>query len=232
MEQALWHLENIDVTHLLCPSKLSNDKTMSDYLHHKFKKGTVVYLPDSESDRIYFINEGRIRISAHSDEGKEITKAILGRGEVFGELALLGEAKRHDTAFAMEETSVCSVTLTELRSLMRERSDLNLFFMRMFGRRQLEMERRLESLVFKDSRSRIVEFLVETTRNRGERVGYEWVVRQFFTHQEIANLTATSRQTVTTTLNDLRHKKLLTFNRSRLLVRDLEALEVEMKPLK
>ncbi len=229
MQQALWHLENIDVTHLLCPSKLGDDGLMSNYGHHKFKKGTVIYLPDSDSDRIYFINEGRVRITAQSDDGREIIKAVLGRGEVFGELALMGETQRHDSAFAMDETSVCSVTLTELRSLMRDRSDLNLFFMRMFGRRQLQMERRLESLVFKDSRSRIVEFLVETTRNRGERVGYEWVVRQFFTHQEIANLTATSRQTVTTTLNDLRHKKLLTFNRSRLLVRDLVALESEMR---
>ena len=61
----------------------------------------------------------------------------------------------------------------------------------------------LESLVFRDSRSRIVEFLVELTRSRGQRVGYEWVVRKPITHQEIANLTATSRQTVTTTLNDL-----------------------------
>jgi CRP-like cAMP-binding protein len=121
------------------------------------------------------------------------------------------------------------VTLDELRGLMRDRSELNLFFMNMFGARQLEMERRLESLVFRDSRSRIIEFLVTLAKTKGQRVGYEWVVRQFITHQEIANLTATSRQTVTTTLNDLRYQKLLTFNRSRLLVRDLEKLEAEVR---
>jgi hypothetical protein len=146
-----------------------------------------------------------------------------------GIAALLGEEQRHDFATALEDTTACVVTLDELRSLMRERSELNLFFMRMFGARQLEMERRLESLVFRDSRSRIVEFLVSLVKNKGQRVGYEWVVRQFLTHQEIANLTATSRQTVTTTLNDLRFKKLLTFNRSRLLVRDLEKLEMEVR---
>jgi CRP/FNR family cyclic AMP-dependent transcriptional regulator len=54
-------------------------------------------------------------------------------------------------------------------------------------------------------------------------------VRNFITHQEIANLTATSRQTVTTTLNDLRFKKLLTFNRSRLLIRDLDKLAEEVR---
>lgn len=202
---------------------------MAQKKHYRFKKGDVVYVPDDLSDRIFFITEGQIKISVMNDEGKEITKAILGRGEVFGELAMLGEQKRHDYATALEDTDTCVVTLEELRSLMRDRSEINLFFMKIFGGRQLEMERRLESLIFRDSRSRIVEFLVNMARNKGQRVGYEWVIRKPVTHQEIANLTATSRQTVTTTLNDLRYKKLLTFNRSRLLIRDLDKLVEEMR---
>lgn len=229
MSQAFWHLENIDVTHLLCPNKLGDPEKMSHYSHMLFKKGELIYLPSELADRIFFINEGRVKISTTNEDGREITKAILSRGEVFGELALMGEDRRHDTAQAIDDVNACVVTLGELRELMRERNELHLFFMRIFGKRQLEMERRLESMVFKDSRSRIVEFLVETTRNKGERVGYEWVIRQFYTHQEIANLTATSRQTVTTTLNDLRYKKLITFNRSRLLVRDLLGLEGEVR---
>ncbi len=229
MTQTLWHLENIDVTHLLCPTKLGNEELMAQHKHCRFKKGEAVYVPQDLSDRIFFITEGRVKISVMNEEGKEITKAILGRGEVFGELAVLGETQRHDFATALEDMDTCVVTLEELRGLMRDRSELNLFFMRMFGGRQLEMERRLESLVFRDSRSRIVEFLVNLARSKGQRVGFEWVVRKPVTHQEIANLTATSRQTVTTTLNDLRYKKLLTFNRSRLLIRDLEKLTEEIK---
>ncbi|MCB9333073.1 MAG: Crp/Fnr family transcriptional regulator [Lewinellaceae bacterium] len=227
--QALWHLENIDVTHILCPSKLGNQENMAQHTHRSYAKGESFFVPDDDSDRIFFITEGRVKISTMNEDGKEITKAILGKGEVFGELALVGEERRRDSANALENTTVCVVTLDELRDLMRERSDLNLFFMRIFGSRQLEMERRLESLVFRDSRSRIVEFLVQLTQTNGERVGYEWVVRKPITHQEIANLTATSRQTVTTTLNDLRYKKLLTFNRSRLLVRDLNGLMAEIR---
>jgi CRP-like cAMP-binding protein len=227
--QALWHLENIDVTSILCPNKLGSEDKMAEHVHRSYAKGDSFFVPDDFSDRIFFITEGRVKISTMNEEGKEITKAILGKGEVFGELALVGEERRRDSAYALEDTSVCVVSLEELRSLMRERSDLNLFFMRIFGTRQLEMERRLESLVFRDSRSRIVEFLVQLTKTNGERVGYEWVIRKPITHQEIANLTATSRQTVTTTLNDLRFKKLLTFNRSRLLVRNLEGLAEEIR---
>jgi CRP/FNR family transcriptional regulator, cyclic AMP receptor protein len=228
MAQSFWHLENIDLTHLLCPKKLGDTARMSRHEQGIFKKGEAFYVPDEKANHIYLINEGRVKISTQH-EGKEVTKAILGKGEVFGEMALLDEESRHDTAIALENTRVCIVSLDELRSLMRDRSELNQFFMRLFGRRQLEMERRLESLVFQDSRSRIVQFLVDLAHNKGQRVGYEWVVRQFITHQEIANLTATSRQTVTTTLNELRSRNLLTFNRSRLLIRDLTALEQEVR---
>ena len=86
------------------------------------------------------------------------------------------------------------------------------------------MEKRLESLVFKDSRTRIIEFLKGLADKKGQRVGYEMLVRKFLTHQEIANLTATSRQTVTTVLNELRNRKIITFNRRRLLIRDMEQL--------
>lgn len=203
---------------------------MGDHQHKMYRKGEPVYIPNDLADRIFFIEMGRVKISVMNEEGKEITKVILGKGEVFGELTLLGEERRHDFATALEDTTVCVVTLPELRDLMRDRTELNLFFMNMFGARQLEMERRLESLIFRDSRSRIVEFLYQLVFNKGQRVGCEWVVRNFLTHQEIANLTATSRQTVTTTLNDLRFKKLLTFNRSRLLIRDLEKLKAEIRP--
>ncbi|MCB0681945.1 MAG: Crp/Fnr family transcriptional regulator, partial [Saprospiraceae bacterium] len=112
-------------------------------------------------------------------------------------------------------------------TLMQDHSTLSLFLMKMMGSRMLEMENRLEALVFKDSRTRIIEFIRDLAQKKGQRVGYETLVRKFLTHQEIANLTATSRQTVTTVLNDLRNKNILTFNRRRLLVRDMKLLEQE-----
>ena len=108
---------------------------------------------------------------------------------------------------------------------MRNHSQLNIFMMQLMGNRLLKMERRLESLVFKDSRTRIIEFLHELAKDKGQRVGYETLVRGFLTHQEIANLTATSRQTVTTILNELRRENIITFNRRRLLIRDLDKLK-------
>lgn len=225
--QSLWFLENIDVGGIFCPTKM--DQNMSHDHVKEFKKNDYVYLPEQSSDKIYFLSEGRIKIGSYSSGGKEITKAILENGQVFGELALIGEEKRRDFAVCLEDSKICAVTLNEMKDLIKDHSKLSMFLMKIVGSRVLEIEKRLESLVFKDSRSRIVEYLEELVNKKGQRVGYEWVVRNFYTHQEIANITATSRQTVTTVLNELRAADILTFNRKRLLVRDLDALKNEIR---
>lgn len=225
-EQAIWYLENIDVTGIFCPKKLGASKDTHTY--KTYKKGDYIYVPDEFSDKIFFISNGRVKIGAYGDSGKEITKAILTSGEVFGELSIVGEEKRRDFAYAMESTEVCIVTKDEMLELLKDHGGLSMFLMKIMGSRVLEMENRLESLVFKDSRSRVIEFLLELLDKRGQRVGYEWVVRKFITHQEIANLTATSRQTVTTVLNELKVKDLIKFDRKRLLIRDREALQSEV----
>jgi CRP-like cAMP-binding protein len=224
--KSLWFLENLDISGIFCPKKM--DAAHNAQTHKHFKKGEYIYLPEEHADKVYFLTEGRVKIGNYGDSGKEITKAILNPGEVFGELSLIGQTERRDFAYAMEKTSCCVLTVDEMKSLMRDHGGLNLFLMKIMGSRVLQMEQRLESLVFKDSRTRIIEFLLEMAENRGLRVGYELVVRKFITHQEIANITATSRQTVTTVLNDLRNKNLLTFDRRRLLIRDLEALRREI----
>lgn len=226
-DKSIWYLENIDVGNIFCPQKVSEN--LDQEHHKKVAKNEYVYVPDQDSDTIYFITEGRVKIGSYSDEGKEITKAILGKGEVFGELSLVGQSKRHDFAIAVEDTALCTIQAKMMKGMIKDHSSLSMFFMKMMGSKVLEMENRLESLVFKDSRSRIVEYLVEMVNKRGQRVGYEWVIRNFLTHQEIANLTATSRQTVTTVLNELRTEDILTFNRKRLLIRDLDKLKAEIR---
>ncbi|MBL4655533.1 MAG: winged helix-turn-helix domain-containing protein, partial [Bacteroidia bacterium] len=84
--------------------------------------------------------------------------------------------------------------------------------------------KRLEAIIYKDARTRIVDFLKEMADEIGESAASETYIRNYLTHNDIANLTATSRQTVTTVLNDLRAKDLIYFDRTRILIRDLTKL--------
>jgi CRP-like cAMP-binding protein len=94
----------------------------------------------------------------------------------------------------------------------------------MISRRLKYTEKRLESLIFKDARQRIVDFLRHHAELHGRQVGFETFFRHNFTQQDIANFTGTSRQTVTSVLNALRKSNKIYFNRRGVLIRDLEAL--------
>ena len=223
-DQELWYLKNIDVTGIFCSRKAAEMTDAEVMLHTEFKKGDYIYVPDDKADCIFLIFEGRVKVGTYSEQGKEILKTVLTKGEVFGEMAVVGQTTRRDFAMAMEKTTICILPVDQIQAMMRDRNGLTEYLMRIIGSRALTMERRLESLVFKDSRTRVIEFLRELAQERGQRVGYEVVVRNFLTHQEIANLTATSRQTVTTILKELRAENIITFNRRRMLVRDMDKL--------
>jgi CRP-like cAMP-binding protein len=108
---------------------------------------------------------------------------------------------------------------------MASKPSIACFITAQLGKRMQYFNKRLEALVFKDARRRIIEAILDLNENHGDRVGLEYVVRRFITHQEIANLSATSRQTVTSVLNDLRNSGFIKFNRRRLLIQDLDALK-------
>ncbi len=192
-----------------------------------FQRNEYIYQPQQKVEHIFIVKEGRVKIGTSDNENREFIKRVIAKGDLFGTFSLLEHSPRNDYAVAMERTEVYQLSRTELLSLLNNQSDFNQFMIQLLGNHLLEMEQRLESVVFKNSRSRIIDFLDQLVKKRGQRVGYEMLVRKFFTHQEIANLTATSRQTVTTVLNELKNKNILIFNRRRLLIRDIELLRAE-----
>lgn len=222
-DQQLWFVEDIDLQHVFCPCKMDDGMKKAEN-QLSFEANKYIYLPDEPARKIFLVSSGRVKIGTYGSDGKEVTKAILSPGEIFGELALISDGGRRDFAYCLEETSLCVLEKDDLQEMLRERSELQLFFMRLIGTRTLQLEQRLENLMFKTSRSRIIEFLHELAQNKGRRVGFEREVRNMLTHKEIADLTGTSRQTVNAVLNDLRRREILTFDRKRMLVRDMERL--------
>ena len=221
---ALWYFESVNLYDTLCPHKV---KSMAErHTFNYFKKDQFIYFPDEPAQYIYMIAEGRVRIGRYLDDGKEIVTAILGMGEIFGELALAGEEKRTDFAQAMDDkTTVCPLSIEELKQLMYGNQELSFKMLKLVGLRLMKLERKLELLVFKDARTRIIEFIKDSATWKGKKVGYETLVPTKLTHKDIAALTGTSRQTVTTILNELKEKNLINFDRKKILVRDLAKLK-------
>jgi len=190
----------------------------------KIRKGDFVYLPNDINSKVYLVKSGRIKVGTYSGRGKEMVKAILRKGEIFGELRLINKHQDNEFAQAIDNVEVYVIPLVRMRELMRRNLSFSFKIMEIIADRLNDTQRRLELQLFKDTKSRVIQFMLDLAEDRGVRVGYEIAVREFFTHQEIANITGTSRQTVTSILNELRADNLIYCNHKRLLIRDKDQL--------
>ncbi len=218
MSDNIWYFNDVKLFSVMCPNKTGDYGKDGHY--KEYKKGETIYFTNDPSSTLYLIVSGKVRILNYSEGGDEVVKAILGRGEMFGELALLGEEKRNEIAEAMDDnTMLCPVKIEDVHDLMKDNQEFSFKIYKWIGFRMRKMERRIDNLVFKDVRSRLMDFIKELSMEKGEKVGSTIEMEHFFTHKNIANLIGTSRQTVTTTLNELRDEGLIDFNRKKIIVK-------------
>lgn len=221
----LWWLEKIHLFEGLSEEEMEK---ISDRSTMKTKsKGTHIYFPNEPSKVIFFLKNGRVKIGSYSNDGKEIIKAIMHPGDMFGEMGLVGQEKRKDFAIAMDDdVRVCTMNSEEILEMMRSNADLSLKITATIGNRLAKVERKFESLIFKDARTRILDLIKEMATDRGRVLaGGEILLEHSLTHQDIASLTATSRQTVTTVLNELKEKELINFDRKTILIHEMDKLQ-------
>lgn len=207
---------------------LSDEERMhlSEMMEFKAKsRYSFIYMPGEASDTIYFLAKGMVKIGMHSGDGKEVIKNLIHPMAMFGELGLVGEAERQDFAQALrEDVHLYALKVEDFKKIMSINFELCSNVMSLFGSRLIKAENKLESLIFKDARTRIIEFIKDSVTRQGRRVGFEMLLKHSLTHQDIANITCTSRQTVTLVLNELKKSDLIYFNRGKILVRDMTRL--------
>lgn len=191
----------------------------------QLEKGNFIYRDKEASNEIYFLIKGVVKIATHSAEGREVIKLIEHPGSVLSELSLTGEALRSDDCVVMSNDAYVLEVNTELiKNMMDQNHKLALCIINFIGRKLKNTEERLESLLMNDARERIVGFLKDNAESYGQPVGYELLLKHNFTQQDIANYTGTSRQTVTTVLNDLKKSNKIYFKRKAILIRDMARL--------
>lgn len=191
-----------------------------------YKKNEFIFEIGDVADKFYCIAEGKVKLTS-KPKNKEITKAILTKGEIFGEYNFGKDVSEDNAKSIDKKTKVYIINNEDLTKAFSEDPQIMLYFLTIINEKRKKLDDKLVSLVYRSSKCRIVEYLLELHENRGERMGYEYIVRDFITHAEIAQITSTSRQTVTTVLNDIRDRNIIEFDRKRLIIKDLEALSSE-----
>ncbi len=190
-----------------------------------FKKNSYIFKEGDVSDKIYFLREGTIKIGSTSNFGKEVIKFVIHPFAIFGELSMAEENYRTDFALSIDKNCIVyELSSKDFYGLMRQNPEFSIRLISLMGKKIKISERRLESMVFQDARSRIVNFIKENASASGMKVGLEILLKHNFTQQDIANFTGTSRQTVTHVLSDLKRTNKIFFKRKSMLIRNLSTL--------
>lgn len=222
----LWYLENFNLfqglteEHMMTLDKITSDK--------EFPKSHPIYFPNEPSSSIYFLKKGRVKLTRTSPDGKEMILALVNPGEVFGELAMMDDGDRTDLAVALDNCMICAVSKNDFKNFLEKNPELNLKITKLIGIKLRKYSERIEELVFKDAPERVISFLLNLANDHGKRVGDEIFVKPFLTHQNIAELTACSRQTVNSVLTDLREQELIDFDRRKLIIHNYELLKKKL----
>jgi len=207
----IWYLQNFNLIKGMDESSMEMMDQKSKM--KKSSKREVIYFPEERSDNIYLLKEGKVKISRVSEDGKKMTLHLIGPGEIFGESAILGQDKHENIAEVVEDAVICSINRTMFQEMLTNNPKLNLSINKFIGLRIRKIQAHVEDLVFKDAQERVIAFLKRYAKTFGKKMIDGWMVRPFLTHQEIADLTATSRQTVNSILNDLVSNKDIKYTR-------------------
>lgn len=191
------------------------------------KKGEYIYFEAFNHNKLYFIKEGNIRIGCIDDEGKELVKEIINRGEVFGQFTLEKNNLNGEFAQAYKaDVSLCAFNIEDFEKLLRKKPDIALKYTRQVGHKLRNVQNRLLNLLHKDVRTRLLNFFIMQLQS--DAVDFEAdkaLIPNFLTHEDIAHLIGSSRQTVTTLINELEQDGLLRFTRQQVIIPSVKKLQ-------
>jgi CRP-like cAMP-binding protein len=191
----------------------------------RFGASEVVFREGDESDTCYIVRTGRARAIREHPDGRSITLAQFGPGDIFGELAMFDNERRSATIETLEETEAIAILGADMRRLLREHSDIAVKLVASLGRRLRETNERLARQSFQTVQSRVASVLEQLVAEARAEGGGDADVLITATQADLAQLAGSSRESASRFLAVLERAGIISQGRGKLVVHDASALE-------
>lgn len=192
---------------------------------HRFNKGAVIFAEGDQGDRLYVVMQGKVKLGSHSDDGRENMFAVLGPGEMFGELSLFDPSPRQASAFALTDVTLLGLANDALQPWLTGRPEVAMGLLRALARRMRRSHDSLSDLVFTDVPGRVAKALIELAKKFGEHEGEGMRVNHDLTQEELAQLVGASRETVNKALADFGQRGWIVLEQKSVLILDIDRLQ-------
>ncbi len=197
----LWYLSQISLFDALSMEELQEIEKMSPMT--TIKRGALIQSPDTFREGLYLLKEGKLKLYKINPEGKQFIVSILGSGNVFGEIDSFSLGTRDTFIETMDETILCSLGKEQFEQFLVDRPHLTVRIMKELSRLLKERDAMLAQLALSNVRDRILHLLKTLAEKFGIPEGAYHKIDMPLSHQEFANMIGSTRETVTTVLNDL-----------------------------
>ena len=197
----------------------------SSMVEQRLGKGETLFSEGEPGEKLYLIESGKIKLSHTSSDGRESIIAVLGAGEMLGELSLFDPGARTATAIAVTNTKLLSLSHEALLPWLVGRPDLAVALLAALARRLRRTNEALADLVFSDVPGRVAKALLELGSKFGESSPDGLLVRHELTQEELAQLVGASRETVNKALADFSQRGWIRIEQRSVTLLDVERLD-------
>ncbi len=191
----------------------------------EYPRGRVILGSNPNPEVVYFVKSGRVKISTSSTDGREQILALLERGDLFGELTSQ-EMPSSTRVEAFDQCVVCTLHRPIFEEVVRRSPEVGIQVIRVLARRLRAAEQTVEDLGLRDVPGRLASLLLRLAEEYGEHDGAGIRLSFRLTHQDIAHMVGSTRETVTTVMSRFREDGLIAVEQRILIILDLEKLGI------
>jgi CRP/FNR family cyclic AMP-dependent transcriptional regulator len=184
--------------------------------HRSYARSAFILRAGEETDALYIILSGRVKVLIPDEEGHEVILSIMGPQDFFGEMGLLDDQSRSASVEALESCEMLRLSKAGFTGLLKDNFELAMTIIRNLVKRLREADRKIESLALIDVYGRVARLLIDLAQN----VDGKWIVERAPAKQEIARMIGASREMVSRVVKDLHRKGLIRAEKRRIYVLD------------
>ncbi len=190
----------------------------------------TVYYPGTQSTSVYFVEKGKVKLSYLDPSGKRITLALRAAGELFGEMALVGEQRHRHHAEAMEDSVLIRIPREKMLAWVRDRPDVLYQLLQLFGLWIRDLEEIVEDLAFRDIQARLSRQLLRLSHEYGVKTKDGILISFRLTHRDLAEMIGSARENTTMALNRFAREGILKKRRYQIIIKDVDGLKEKCGP--
>jgi CRP/FNR family cyclic AMP-dependent transcriptional regulator len=179
-------------------------------------RGTMVMAAGDQTDSLYIVLSGRLKVMMSDAEGKEVILSILGPGEFFGEMGMIDDSPRSASVVAIESCELLSISKRDFKKCLSDNFEMTMAVMRGLVRRLRDADRKIGSLALLDVYGRVARLLLDMS----ETVNGQKMVTKRLPKQDIAKMIGASREMVSRVMKDLQMGGYIEMRGSAILLRD------------